>query len=161
MSTENGTNSLDSGGGGDQGTGGKKPGRMTNQLQYLQKTVLKSLWKHHFAWPFHQPVDATKLNLPVSLSIVSWACKKPEYRCTILYEFMNFIEMIRAIPFEKVVVGVSDVGFPDHPAALFSLFLGYPAVISGKILDHPAAFSARQPGPPPTLQSHYSRGTLQ
>ena len=68
MSTENGTNSLDSGGGGDQGTGTgpKKPGRMTNQLQYLQKTVLKSLWKHHFAWPFHQPVDASKLNLPVS-----------------------------------------------------------------------------------------------
>ncbi|XP_069795301.1 bromodomain-containing protein 3-like isoform X2 [Narcine bancroftii] len=41
-----------------------KPGRMTNQLQYLQKVVVKALWKHHFAWPFQQPVDAVKLNLP-------------------------------------------------------------------------------------------------
>jgi len=37
---------------------------MTNQLQYIQKTVHKALWKHHFAWPFHQPVDPVKLNLP-------------------------------------------------------------------------------------------------
>lgn len=39
-------------------------GRVTNQLQFLQKTVLKAVWKHQFAWPFHQPVDAKKLNLP-------------------------------------------------------------------------------------------------
>ena len=45
----------------------KTSGRMTNQLQYLQKTVLKALWKHQFAWPFYQPVDAQKLNLPVSV----------------------------------------------------------------------------------------------
>lgn len=43
-----------------------RQGRMTNQLQFLQKVVLKSLWRHHFAWPFHEPVDAVKLNLPVS-----------------------------------------------------------------------------------------------
>ncbi|XP_078075569.1 bromodomain-containing protein 2-like [Mustelus asterias] len=42
----------------------KKPGRMTNQLQYLGRVVVKALWKHHFAWPFQQPVDAVKLNLP-------------------------------------------------------------------------------------------------
>ncbi|XP_065170794.1 homeotic protein female sterile-like isoform X2 [Atheta coriaria] len=41
-----------------------RPGRVTNQLQFLQKTVLKAVWKHHFAWPFHMPVDAKKLNLP-------------------------------------------------------------------------------------------------
>lgn len=41
-------------------------GRMTNQLQFLQKVLLKSLWRHHFAWPFHEPVDAVKLSLPVS-----------------------------------------------------------------------------------------------
>lgn len=35
-------------------------------LQYLLKVVLKTLWKHHFAWPFQAPVDAIKLNLPVS-----------------------------------------------------------------------------------------------
>ncbi|RZB40813.1 bromodomain-containing protein 3-like, partial [Asbolus verrucosus] len=41
-----------------------RPGRITNQLQFLQKTVLKAVWTHHFAWPFRQPVDAKKLNLP-------------------------------------------------------------------------------------------------
>ncbi|KDR13641.1 Homeotic protein female sterile [Zootermopsis nevadensis] len=41
-----------------------RPGRVTNQIQFLQKFVLKPLWKHQFAWPFHQPVDAKKLNLP-------------------------------------------------------------------------------------------------
>uniref|UniRef100_A0A8C5QAR6 Bromodomain-containing protein 2 n=1 Tax=Leptobrachium leishanense TaxID=445787 RepID=A0A8C5QAR6_9ANUR len=42
----------------------KKPGRSTNQLQYLHKGVMKSLWKHQFSWPFRQPVDAVKLGLP-------------------------------------------------------------------------------------------------
>jgi hypothetical protein len=42
------------------------PGRVTNQLQYLHKVVMKALWKHQFAWPFRQPVDAVKLGLPVS-----------------------------------------------------------------------------------------------
>ncbi|KAJ7308221.1 hypothetical protein JRQ81_008742 [Phrynocephalus forsythii] len=41
-----------------------KPGRKTNQLQYMQNVVVKTLWKHQFAWPFYQPVDAVKLNLP-------------------------------------------------------------------------------------------------
>ncbi|MGH0151411.1 UNVERIFIED_CONTAM: hypothetical protein FKN15_020221 [Acipenser sinensis] len=42
----------------------KKPGRLTNQLQYLHKEVIKALWRHHFAWPFRYPVDAVKLRLP-------------------------------------------------------------------------------------------------
>ncbi|XP_075042575.1 bromodomain-containing protein 2 isoform X2 [Mixophyes fleayi] len=42
----------------------KKPGRSTNQLQYLHKFVMKSLWKHQFSWPFRGPVDAVKLGLP-------------------------------------------------------------------------------------------------
>ncbi|XP_051690366.2 LOW QUALITY PROTEIN: bromodomain-containing protein 3 [Oryctolagus cuniculus] len=41
-----------------------KPGCKTNQLQYMQNVVVKTLWKHQFAWPFYQPVDAIKLNLP-------------------------------------------------------------------------------------------------
>eukprot|EP00061_Rhincodon_typus_P015481 g43184.t1 len=41
-----------------------KRGRVTNQLQYMLKGVVKTLWKHQFAWPFHVPVDAKKLNLP-------------------------------------------------------------------------------------------------
>lgn len=46
-----------------------RPGRNTNQLQFLQKGVLKPVWKHQFAWPFQQPVDAKKLNLPVCYEI--------------------------------------------------------------------------------------------
>ncbi|XP_075435048.1 bromodomain-containing protein 3 isoform X3 [Ascaphus truei] len=41
-----------------------KPGRKTNQLQYMQNVVVKTLWKHQFAWPFYQPVDCIKLSLP-------------------------------------------------------------------------------------------------
>lgn len=48
----------------------RRQGRMTNQLQFLQKNVMKAVWKHQFAWPFHQPVDAKKLNLPVSTSVL-------------------------------------------------------------------------------------------
>lgn len=51
----------------------KKPGRVTNQLQYLHKVVMKALWKHQFAWPFRQPVDAVKLGLPVSRDGNWWA----------------------------------------------------------------------------------------
>ncbi|KAK6327441.1 hypothetical protein J4Q44_G00030860 [Coregonus suidteri] len=41
-----------------------RQGRATNQLQFLQKAMMKYLWRHHFAWPFHEPVDASKLSLP-------------------------------------------------------------------------------------------------
>uniref|UniRef100_A0A8C1YCC7 Bromodomain containing 4 n=1 Tax=Cyprinus carpio TaxID=7962 RepID=A0A8C1YCC7_CYPCA len=47
-----------------------RPKRQTNQLQYLLKVVLKTLWKHQFAWPFHSPVDAVKLNLPDYYKII-------------------------------------------------------------------------------------------
>ncbi|KAJ8251351.1 hypothetical protein GJAV_G00220420 [Gymnothorax javanicus] len=47
-----------------------RPKRLTNQLQYLQKVVLKTLWKHQFSWPFQQPVDAVKLNLPDYYKII-------------------------------------------------------------------------------------------
>ncbi|XP_014919914.1 bromodomain testis-specific protein [Acinonyx jubatus] len=48
----------------------KKNGRLTNQLQYLQKVVLKALWRHNFSWPFQQPVDAVKLKLPDYYAII-------------------------------------------------------------------------------------------
>lgn len=41
-----------------------RPGRNTNQLQYLKNTVMKAVWKHQFGWPFQTPVDAIKLNIP-------------------------------------------------------------------------------------------------
>ena len=40
-------------------------GHVTNQLQYIKNVLLRALWKHQFAWPFYQPVDHVKLNLPV------------------------------------------------------------------------------------------------
>nr|XP_039269216.1 bromodomain-containing protein 3-like isoform X1 [Styela clava] len=49
---------------------GQKKGRLTNQLEYLKKNVLKAVWKHHFAWPFHSPVDPVKLNLPDYFDII-------------------------------------------------------------------------------------------
>lgn len=45
-----------------------KPGRRTNQLQYMLNVVVKSLWRHHYAWPFYEPVDAVTLGLSVSFS---------------------------------------------------------------------------------------------
>uniref|UniRef100_A0A8C2ZN55 Bromodomain, testis-specific n=1 Tax=Cyclopterus lumpus TaxID=8103 RepID=A0A8C2ZN55_CYCLU len=48
----------------------KSPGRVTNQLQYLEKVVIKALWRHNFSWPFRQPVDAVALRLPVSNKLV-------------------------------------------------------------------------------------------
>ncbi|NXL09683.1 BRDT protein, partial [Mesembrinibis cayennensis] len=51
----------------------KNSGYQTNQLQYLQRVVMKAMWRHNFSWPFHQPVDAAALNLPDYYSII----KKP------------------------------------------------------------------------------------
>lgn len=48
----------------------KKPGRLTNHLQYIEKVVIRALWKHHFSWPFRQPVDAVRLNLPDYYTII-------------------------------------------------------------------------------------------
>ncbi|KAH0618426.1 hypothetical protein JD844_017611 [Phrynosoma platyrhinos] len=45
-------------------------GRLTNQLQYLQRVVMKAMWKHNFSWPFHQPVDAAGLKLPDYYNII-------------------------------------------------------------------------------------------
>uniref|UniRef100_A0A8C6S4P7 Uncharacterized protein n=1 Tax=Neogobius melanostomus TaxID=47308 RepID=A0A8C6S4P7_9GOBI len=39
-------------------------------FQYLLKVVLKTLWTHHFAWPFQAPVDAVKLGLPDYFKII-------------------------------------------------------------------------------------------
>lgn len=50
-----------------------RSGRATNQLHFLSKTVMKIVWKHQFSWPFQQPVDTAKLNLPDYHKII----KKP------------------------------------------------------------------------------------
>ncbi|XP_054836335.1 bromodomain testis-specific protein [Eublepharis macularius] len=46
-------------------------GRLTNQLQYLQRVVMKVMWRHNFSWPFHQPVDAAGLKLPDYYNIIT------------------------------------------------------------------------------------------
>lgn len=43
-------------------------GRLTNQLQYL-KNAHRIIWRHHYAWPFHKPVDPVALNIPVRLYV--------------------------------------------------------------------------------------------
>ncbi|KAM7012585.1 bromodomain testis-specific protein isoform 2-T2 [Tautogolabrus adspersus] len=48
----------------------KMPGRITNQLQYLEKVAIKALWRHQFSWPFRQPVDAVALRLPDYYTII-------------------------------------------------------------------------------------------
>uniref|UniRef100_A0A3Q3VZL0 Bromodomain-containing protein 2 n=1 Tax=Mola mola TaxID=94237 RepID=A0A3Q3VZL0_MOLML len=48
----------------------KRPGRVTNQLQYLEKVVIKALWRHQFSWPFRQPVDAVSLRIPDYYTII-------------------------------------------------------------------------------------------
>lgn len=50
---------------------GEGQGRVTNQLQYLLKSVLRVLWRHHYAWPFQKPVDPVALKIPVSPTGVS------------------------------------------------------------------------------------------
>ncbi|KAM8871727.1 bromodomain-containing protein 3-like [Synchiropus picturatus] len=48
-----------------------KAGRMTNQLRFMENVVVKSLWRHQFAWPFLVPVDAVKLKLPDYYKIIT------------------------------------------------------------------------------------------
>ncbi|XP_066480660.1 bromodomain testis-specific protein [Tiliqua scincoides] len=49
----------------------KGNGCLTNQLQYLQRVVMKAMWRHNFSWPFHQPVDAEDLKLPDYYNIIT------------------------------------------------------------------------------------------
>lgn len=51
----------------------KGQGRLTNQLQYM-KTVLRACWRHHYAWPFHKPVDPVALSIPVSPAFQDRCC---------------------------------------------------------------------------------------
>lgn len=49
-----------------------KRGRQTNQLQFMSKILLKTLWKHEFSWPFQKPVNAAKLHLPDYHKIIKY-----------------------------------------------------------------------------------------
>ncbi len=64
-----------------------------------------------------------------------------------------------AIPFETLVGRDVRLWHFGPPCGDF-FFFGYPAVISEKISDQPAAISVGQVRPSPTLQFHFSRGTF-
>lgn len=55
----------------------------------MRKTLMKGLWRHQYAWPFHEPVDAVKLNLPVrsfGFSVVCFSFYYPKVcklRCSV------------------------------------------------------------------------------
>jgi len=44
--------------------------KSTNQLQYIKSKLMPTMWKHHFSWPFHTPVDPVKLALPDYFEII-------------------------------------------------------------------------------------------
>jgi len=50
----------------DGSTGTPVRHSLTNQLKYIKRSVFPAMFKHPYAWPFHDPVDVVKLNLPVS-----------------------------------------------------------------------------------------------
>ena len=54
-------------------------GRNTNKLSILKNSIMKTMWKHQHAWPFHFPVNTIKLNLPDYFEII----KKPMDMATI------------------------------------------------------------------------------
>lgn len=60
-----------------------KKGRNTNQLQFLLKNIVRTLWRHHYAWPFLKPVDPVALRIPVSFLMIS--------QSIILYGLMQHI----------------------------------------------------------------------
>jgi len=41
----------------------KGRGRNTNQLEFMRNVVMKTVWKHPNAWPFHAPVNTVRLGL--------------------------------------------------------------------------------------------------
>ena len=78
-----------------------KTSRTTNQLQYLSKTIMKAMWRHPYAWPFHEPVDAVKLNLPVSMiwnseyftsSLTLWVTVVVDWDLVVFQDYYTIIE---------------------------------------------------------------------
>lgn len=74
-----------------------RPGRITNQLQFLLKGVLKPVWKHQFAWPFQQPVDAKKLNLPVRFNLRELTWKRISSRPVTHKQFAQYYYMQKSL----------------------------------------------------------------
>ncbi len=69
---------------------------------------------------------------------LNWLSFQSTYDKASTKYFACHCPVFRAVPFEKLV-GVSRVGFSDHPD--FLSFLEYPAMILEKMSDHTAAIS--------------------
>jgi len=48
----------------------ERPGRVTNKLLIMKNYIIKSIWRHQHAWPFHKPVDTIQLNIPDYFNII-------------------------------------------------------------------------------------------
>ena len=59
--------------------------RTTNQLEWMRIKLMKSMWNHSQSWPFKEPVDHVKLNIPTYPEIV----KSPMDLLTVKTKLLN------------------------------------------------------------------------
>ncbi|XP_042612719.1 bromodomain-containing protein 3-like isoform X5 [Cyprinus carpio] len=140
-----------------------KPGRKTNQLQYMQNVVVKTLWKHQFAWPFYTPVDAIKLNLPDYHKII----KNPMDMGTIKKRLENNYYWTAGECMQDFNTMFTNCYIYNKPTddivlmaqALEKIFLQKVAQMPQEeveLLPPPPKGKARKPGPPPTSENQQS-----
>uniref|UniRef100_A0A8C1PLN8 Bromodomain containing 3 n=1 Tax=Cyprinus carpio TaxID=7962 RepID=A0A8C1PLN8_CYPCA len=140
-----------------------KPGRKTNQLQYMQNVVVKTLWKHQFAWPFYTPVDAIKLNLPDYHKII----KNPMDMGTIKKRLENNYYWTAGECMQDFNTMFTNCYIYNKPTddivlmaqALEKVFLQKVAQMPQEeveLLPPPPKGKARKPGPPPTSENQQS-----
>ncbi|XP_059403453.1 bromodomain-containing protein 3-like isoform X6 [Carassius carassius] len=140
-----------------------KPGRKTNQLQYMQNVVVKTLWKHQFAWPFYTPVDAIKLNLPDYHKII----KNPMDMGTIKKRLENNYYWTAGECMQDFNTMFTNCYIYNKPTddivlmaqALEKIFLQKVAQMPQEeveLLPPPPKGKARRPGPPPTSENQQS-----
>ncbi|XP_056601407.1 bromodomain-containing protein 3b isoform X7 [Triplophysa dalaica] len=144
-------------------TNPSKPGRKTNQLQYMQNVVVKTLWKHQFAWPFYTPVDAIKLNLPDYHKVI----KNPMDMGTIKKRLENNYYWTAGECMQDFNTMFTNCYIYNKPTddivlmaqALEKIFLQKVAQMPQEeveLLPPPPKGKARKPGPPPASENQQS-----
>ncbi|XP_066509566.1 bromodomain-containing protein 3-like isoform X3 [Hoplias malabaricus] len=141
-------------------TNPNKPGRKTNQLQYMQNVVVKTLWRHQFAWPFYTPVDAIKLNLPDYHKVI----KNPMDMGTIKKRLENNYYWTAGECMQDFNTMFTNCYIYNKPTddivlmaqALEKIFLQKVAQMPQEeveLLPPPPKGKARKPGPPPSSEN--------